>query len=56
MVKTQPKPKRGRPTIGAEPMLRVLVTLDPASINRAKKLGRGNLSAGLRKALLGGKA
>ncbi len=45
------KPKRGAPTMFAAKMRKVLVTLDPASIAKAKKLGKGNLSAGIRKAL-----
>lgn len=46
------KAKRGAPLLFAEPVVRVLVTLDAASIERAKKLGAGNVSAGIRKALI----
>jgi hypothetical protein len=45
------KPRLGAPLKFAAPMIRVLVMLDPASIKRAKKLGAGNVSAGIRKAL-----
>ena len=46
-----PKAKRGAPLLFAVKLRRVLVTLDEASIKRATKLGDGNLSAGIRKAL-----
>lgn len=46
-----PKLKRGGQRLFAEPMRRVLVMLDRASIERAQKLGDGNVSAGIRKAL-----
>ena len=46
-----PKARRGPPLLYAAPMLRVLVMLDHASIKRAKQLGSGNLSKGIRKAL-----
>ena len=49
--KPQPKPKRGAPLLFAVKLRRVLVTLDVASIERATKLGEGNVSAGIRKAL-----
>jgi len=45
------KPKRGAPLLFAVKLRRVLVTLDEATIKRATKLGNGNLSAGIRKAL-----
>lgn len=45
------KPKRGAPLLFAVKLRRVLVTLDPASVARAMKLGGGNVSAGIRKAL-----
>jgi len=44
-------PKRGRPLLGTEPLKRVLVMLDRISIAVARRLGNGNLSAGIRKAL-----
>ena len=47
----KPKLKRGAPLLFAVKLRRVLVTLDEASIKRATKLGDGNLSAGIRKAL-----
>lgn len=40
----------GRPTIGDTAMRKVLVTLDEETIEKAKKLGKGNLSAGIRAA------
>lgn len=43
--------KRGRPTFGDKKMRKKLVTLDDESIRKAKKLGKGNLSAGVRRAL-----
>ncbi|HXF66136.1 MAG TPA: hypothetical protein VNK67_05490 [Burkholderiales bacterium] len=43
--------RRGRPPILGEPLKRVLVSLDQASIERARRRGRGNLSAGIRAAL-----
>ena len=45
------KPKLGAPFKFAAPMRRVLVMLDTDSIKRAKRLGNGNVSAGIRKAL-----
>ena len=45
------KPKRGAPLLFAVKLRRVLVTLDEGTIKRATKLGDGNLSAGIRKAL-----
>lgn len=45
------KPKRGAPFLFSVKMRRVLVMLDPASIKRAKRIGNGNVSAGIRKAL-----
>lgn len=51
MPKRASKPKGGRPPIGTEPMQKKLVTLDRGTIERGTKLGDGNLSAGIRKAL-----
>jgi len=45
------KRKTGRPPIGDKTMKKVLVTLDEVSIERAKQLGKQNVSAGIRKAL-----
>ena len=46
------KRKAGRPALAdGLKALRVQVSLDQASIDRAKALGEGNLSAGIRKAL-----
>lgn len=45
------KPKLGAPLLYARAMRRVLVTLDEGTVKRAKKLGAGNVSAGIRKAL-----
>lgn len=48
------KPKRekvGRPSINDEPMRRVNVMLDEATIEKAGDIGSGNLSAGLRAAV-----
>ncbi len=45
------KPKRekvGRPSINDEPMRRINVMLDEATIEKASDIGSGNLSAGLR--------
>ena len=39
---------QGRHTIADQPMLRKNVALDPDTIARAKEIGDGNLSAGLR--------
>lgn len=52
MRKPTPKRRGPPPLIGGVAMRRVLVTLDPDSIERAKKLGAGNVSAGIRKALI----
>ena len=51
MKAATPKPKRGAPLLFAVKLRRVLVTLDEVTIARATKLGGGNLSAGIRKAL-----
>lgn len=51
MQKRSTKRKRGGQLLGAEPMQKKLVTLDRGSIKRGTKLGDGNLSAGIRKAL-----
>jgi hypothetical protein len=48
---TPPKPKRGAPLLFAVKLRRILVTLDGETIRRGIKLGGGNLSAGIRKAL-----
>lgn len=45
------KRKPGRPRVLPDGSARVLVILDPVSRQRAEKLGNGNLSAGVRKAL-----
>ena len=47
------KPKKlGRPALQKRlKMVRVLITIDHTSMARARKLGHGNLSAGIRKAL-----
>ena len=45
------KSKRGAPLLFSAKLRRVMVTLDPDTIERAKKLSGGNLSAGIRKAL-----
>ena len=48
----KPKPKRGRPALAAgDRMQRVLVTLDRPAIDSARRIGSGNVSAGIRKAL-----
>jgi hypothetical protein len=44
---TKPK-RRGRPPLTGETMRRVLVVLDTETIERARKMGHGNVSAGLR--------
>jgi hypothetical protein len=45
------KKRPGRPKLGKDGAIRVLVTLDQQTIDRASKLGGGNVSAGIRKAL-----
>jgi hypothetical protein len=47
MPKSEPKKPVGRPPIGR----RVVVNLEEEHIKRARKMGGGNLSAGIRKAL-----
>jgi len=52
MAATDPKPRRGRPRLQGETAgVRVLVTLDEACLQRARELGDGNVSAGIRKSL-----
>ena len=51
MPKPPEKRPLGRPPLGAKTMKKVLVVLDEASIERGRKRGDGNLSAGIRKAL-----
>lgn len=41
----------GRPTIFDEPMTRVNVTLSEQDLERARKIGNGNVSHGIRLAL-----
>jgi hypothetical protein len=43
--------KRGRKPLFREPLRKVLVTLDAATIRKAKRIGFGNLSMGLRAAV-----
>ncbi len=43
--------KRGRKPLFRDPLRRVLVTLDEATIRKAKRIGFGNLSMGLRAAV-----
>ena len=46
------KPRKGGPApLYGKTMRKMLVTLDEASIAKARKLGAGNLSAGIRAAL-----
>jgi len=49
------KRKRGRPPVAGEGVKRIMVSLDRASMERARALG-GTISAGIRKALAAGKA
>lgn len=51
MKPSAPKPKLGAPFKFAAPMRRVLVMLDAESIKTAKRIGKGNVSAGIRKSL-----
>jgi len=51
MKTPKPKIKLGAPPLFGVKMRRVLVTLDEESVERATKLGDGNLSAGIRKAI-----
>jgi hypothetical protein len=51
MAAKSPPKRLGRPPLGTDTMRRVLVVLDRATIERARKIGSGNLSAGLRLAL-----
>lgn len=48
MAKDKIKRPVGRPSLGIK---RRMVSLDDAALERARKLGGGNLSAGIRKAL-----
>lgn len=45
---TAPKRKAGRRPLGAAKMVRVAVTLDQATIDRAQAYGQGNISAAIR--------
>lgn len=45
------KPKLGRPRLSTEKRRPVLVHLSEAQLARARKLGGGNISAGIRRAL-----
>ena len=52
MTAPTPKPAhRGRPCLTSEPMQRVNVSLDAETLQRAREIGEGNLSAGLRLAV-----
>lgn len=53
MAKEKAKRKPGRPALPGG-IKRIMISLDKASIERARKLGDDNISAGIRKAL-GGK-
>ena len=44
----QPKRPPGRPTFGEKPMQRYNVMLDDETVEAAKRMGGGELSAGLR--------
>lgn len=47
-----PEPKAsGRPIVGATPMVRQIVTMEPSDIEIAKRLGHGVIAAGVRIAL-----
>ena len=48
---TEIKRPRGRPMLFAIKLVRIMVTLDLATIAKAKALGAGNLSAGIRAAI-----
>jgi len=50
MTEEKPKRKRGRPPVAGEGVKRIMVSLDRASMERARALG-GTISAGIRKAL-----
>lgn len=41
----------GRPIAGQTPMVRQPITMEPSDIEIAKRLGAGNISAGVRRAL-----
>jgi hypothetical protein len=43
------KNKGGNPPLYGKAMPRFLVTLDPMTVRKARKLGAGNLSRGIRK-------
>ena len=45
------KTTKGRPRIDKEPLKPTPVTLRPKDVDKAKELGDGNISAGIRKAL-----
>jgi ABC-type transport system involved in cytochrome c biogenesis ATPase subunit len=51
MIDTMKKRGPGRPPTGERTMERFNVILDLLSLKRARELGNGNLSAGIRKAL-----
>jgi hypothetical protein len=46
-----PPRTRGRKPLFRDPLRKVLVTLDEATIRKAKRIGFGNLSMGLRAAV-----
>lgn len=45
------KQKRGRPPLVPGGMRRICVQLDPPTIDRAGRIGAGNVSAGIRRAV-----
>ena len=45
------KKRPGRPLLGDTPMRRVQVRLDEKTVERARELGQGNVSLGLRRAV-----
>ncbi len=47
----EPRGTRGRKPLFRDPLRKVLVTLDEATIRKAKRIGFGNLSMGLRAAV-----
>lgn len=49
----KPEPKRppGRPRYGTEPMKRIYVTLDSDSVDKAREIGGGSVSEGIRRAV-----
>ena len=51
IVPRKPPQKRGRKPLFRDPLRKVLVTLDAATIRKAKRIGFGNLSMGLRAAV-----